>query len=132
MAEENQAHEILQRLFNVIVAEARKSPALSKKLFRAFPKHIASAMEPLPRASRFDASQFHAVNILRAHGENILRGKLEQIRSKENLRAVAKTSSLILEGAAAKRNASLAEIVEGIVAAAKHYDTQRRGASEAD
>jgi hypothetical protein len=130
MAEDVPAHEILQRLFDVIIAEARNSPALSKKLLRAFPQSMTSGNEPAQRASKFDASEFHAVNILRAHGENVLRGKLEQVRSKENLRAIAKISSLTLEGAAAKRNATLADIIEGIIAAAKHYDKQRTGATE--
>ncbi len=130
MAEGIPAHKILQRLCGIIVAEARNSPALSKKLLRAFPNTMAPTIEPVQRIAKSDVSQFHAVNVLRAHGENVLRGKLEQIRSKENLRAIAKSSSLTLEGAAAKRNASLSELAEGIVAAAKHYDGQRTGAIE--
>jgi hypothetical protein len=130
MAEEIQAHEILQRLFNVIVAEARNSPTLSKKLLRAFPKDMVPSIKMAPPIST--PPQFHAVNELRAYGENVLRGKLEQIRSKENLRAIAKASSLVLGGAATKRSASLADIVDGIVEAAKHYDRQRTGASQDD
>jgi hypothetical protein len=130
MAEDPPAHEILQRLFDIIIAEARSSPALARKLLRALPSSMTAGGEPAPRTPKFDASEFHAVNILRGHGENVLRGKLEQVRSKDNLRAIAKVSSLTLEGAAAKRNASLAEIIEGIIAAAKHYDKQRTGAVE--
>ena len=59
-------------IFNVIVREAQKNPVLAKELIEA----IAEGPTPRPETTalatrkRFDASEFHAVNILRLHGES--------------------------------------------------------------
>ena len=82
-----------------------------------------------PGSKAFDASQFHAINILRMHGEAALRGKLEQVRTVENLRAVARASGLVLAGSAGGERPSRAEMILGIVEAAKHYDAQRSAAT---
>ncbi|MEO0619701.1 MAG: hypothetical protein AAFZ01_10540, partial [Pseudomonadota bacterium] len=71
----------------------------------------------------------HAVNILRQHGEQMLRGRLTNLRTKAELAEVAKHSALRLTGTAAKKSASREEIVEGIVAAALQYDRQRESVS---
>ena len=67
--------------------------------------------------------------MLRTHGENVLRGKLEQIKAVEDLRAVARLSGLLLTGPAARPKAKRGDLIEGIIAAAKHYDAQRSTAS---
>jgi hypothetical protein len=124
------AHEILHRIFKVVVREAQKNPALAKELIEA----IAEGPTPGPETTtpvtrkRFDASEFHAVNILRLHGESALRGKLEQVKAVEDLRAVARISGLVLSGSASKARPSRADLISGIVAAAKHYDAQRSAA----
>ena len=84
--------------------------------------------KPAPRRA-FDASQFHAVNILRLHGEAALRGKLEQVKAVEDLRSVATASGLVLSGSAGKARPSRAELIAAIVEAAKHYDAQRSAAT---
>jgi hypothetical protein len=79
----------------------------------------------------FDASQYHAINILRTHGEAALRGKLEQVKAVEDLKSVADASGLVLSGGAGKAKARLtrAELIAGIIEAAKHYDAQRSAAA---
>jgi hypothetical protein len=47
----------------------------------------------------------------------------------EDLRSVARASGLVLSGGADKARASRAELIAGIVEAAKHYDAQRSTAA---
>ena len=83
------------------------------------------------RARRPNPADFHAINVLRSHGESALRGKLEQVRAVERLRAIANVSGLVLSGSASKLKASRADLIDGIIAAAKHYDAQRNAATAA-
>lgn len=124
-------HETLRRVFDVIVREAQKNPMLAQELMDAITDGSPSASEmPKPAARKlFDASEFHAINILRVHGESALRGKLEQVKAVEDLRSVARASGLVLSGRAHKARASRADLISGIIAAAKHYDAQRSAAS---
>jgi hypothetical protein len=124
------AHAILLRIFKVIVREAQKNPALAKELIEAIGDGPTPAPETTTPATRnrFDASEFHAVNILRLHGESALRGKLEQVKAVEDLRSVARISGLVLSGSACKARPSRADLIGGIIAAAKHYDAQRSAA----
>ena len=94
-------HETLRRLFDVVVREAERNPRLASELSKV----VAGTFDVGARSSKpgrkvFDATQFHAVNILRLHGEPALRGKLEQVRTVEDLRAVALASGLVLAGKA--------------------------------
>jgi hypothetical protein len=125
------AHIILNRLFSAILSEAERNEAFARKLIAALPESVVVNFEqPKPRPRRaFDPAGLHAVNILRLHGEAVLRGKLEQIRPLEGLRAVARASGLVLTGDAAKPKASREGLINGIIAAAKHYDAQRSTAS---
>ena len=79
-------HEMLRRLFDIVVREAERNPRLARELSKA----VAGPFDVGGRSSKpgrkaFDATQFHAVNILRLHGESALRGKLEQVRTLEDL-----------------------------------------------
>jgi len=125
------AHIILNRLFSAILSEAEKNEAFARKLIAALPTSVVVKFENTkvrPRRT-FDPTHLHAVNILRLHGEPVLRGKLEQIRSLEDLKAVARASGLVLTGDAVRPKASREDLINGIIAAAKHYDAQRRTAS---
>ncbi|HXF55965.1 MAG TPA: hypothetical protein VNK52_17760 [Hyphomicrobiaceae bacterium] len=125
------AHIILNRLFSAILSEAEKNEAFARKLIAALPNSVVVKFgntKPRPRRA-FDPANFHAINILRQHGEPVLRGKLEQIRSLEDLKAVARASGLVLTGEAAKPKASREGIINAIISAAKHYDAQRSSAS---
>jgi hypothetical protein len=121
----------LRRIFEVVVREAEHNPALAEKLARAIGEDFAAEAAPPKPAARkpFDASQLHAVNILRLHGEAALRGKLEQVKAIEDLRSVAAASGLVLWASAGKARASRAELIAAIVEAAKHYDAQRSAAT---
>lgn len=122
---------MLRRIFEVIVREAEHNPALAHKLAQA----VAADADALPsppqptRRKPFDASQFHAINILRLHGESALRGKLEQVKGVDDLKAVARASGLVLSGSACKGRPSRVELITGIVDAAKLYDAQRSAAT---
>jgi hypothetical protein len=124
-------HETLRRLFEVVVGEAKRNPAFAKKLVDAIGQQheVASRMPRSARRNGFDASQLHAVNTLRLHGEAALLGKLEQVKAMEDLKAVAKASGLVLSGSAGKARPSRTELIRGIIEAAKHYDAQRSAAT---
>jgi hypothetical protein len=128
---EAQIHATLRRIFDVVVREAEHNPALAQKLVQAIaedvPAETGSARRT--RGKPFDASPFHAVNILRLHGESALRGKLEQVKAVADLKSVARLSGLVLAGGARKARPSRAELISEIVAAAKHYDAQRNAAT---
>jgi hypothetical protein len=120
---------MLRRLFDVVVREAERNPALAQELARAVGQQPQQARPPPASGRAFDASQLHAVNILRLHGEGALRGRLEQVKAVEDLRGVAKASGLLLSGLACRPRAKRAELIDGIIDAAKHYDAQRRAAT---
>ncbi len=121
----------LRRILDVVVREAEHNPVLSQKLAEAIDEEFAARAKIRPPAARkpFDASQYHAINILRQHGEAALRGKLEQVRAVDDLRSVAMASGLVLSGDAGKARPSRAELIAGIVEAAKLYDAQRSAAT---
>jgi len=123
------AHEILGRIFGVIIRAAEKDPAFAHELMQALSQGIAENSSAGGQKSRlrrlFDPSGFHAINILRAHGEDALRGKLEQVRATADLRSVAMFSGLVLSGSASNSRATREVLIDGIVAAAKHYVAQR-------
>jgi hypothetical protein len=125
------AHEVLRRLFDVIVSEAKKNEPLARKLVEALGDAVAVERAKPAAAPREKSgpADFHAINVLRSHGEPALRGKLEQVRAVERLRAIANVSGLVLSGSASKPKASRAELIDGIVSAAKHYDAQRTTAA---
>jgi hypothetical protein len=125
------ARDVLDRLFRAIVREAENNEPFARSLLDALQAELATRAghpKPAPRKS-FDAASLHAINVLRAYGENVLRGKLEQVKACDDLRAVAKFSGLVLSGPAARPKAPRAELIDGIIAAAKHYDAQRTTAS---
>jgi hypothetical protein len=128
---ENQIHEALRRLFDAILREVEQNPALGRKLAEAIDQEFyAHPRRPTPASRRaFDPSQFHAINILRLHGEAALRGKLEQVKAVDDLKAVARASGLVLSGSAFRPRPSRTELILGIVEAAKHYDAQRSAAT---
>ena len=122
------AHEILGAIFGVIIRAAAKDPTFAQELMQALSSGIAESSSTRQKSSLrrlFDPSGFHAINILRAHGEDVLRGKLEQIRATADLRSVAMFSGLILSGRASNSRATREDLIDGIVGAAKHYVAQR-------
>jgi hypothetical protein len=126
------AHEILGRIFGVIIRAAEKDPAFSQELMQALSSGTtekASMGQKSTLRRLFDPSGFHAINILRTHGEDALRGKLEQVRAAADLRLVATFSGLVLSGRASKSRATREELIKGIIAAARHYVAQRGAAT---
>ena len=123
------AHELVAALFDVIKDEAQRNEAFARRLLSVYPQAIVARIEkPEKRNAGFDAAEYHAVKILRAHGEAMLRGRLSSLRTKAELREVARRSGLKLSGPAAAKSASLALIISGIVDAAKTYQAQRGAA----
>jgi hypothetical protein len=123
--------ETLRRIFEAVVREAEHNPALAQELAQAIGGTVAAHAKTRKPAARrpMDVSQFHAVNILRLHGEAALRGKLEGVRAVEDLKSVARASGLVLAGGAGKARPSRVDLIAGIVEAAKHYDAQRNAAT---
>ena len=122
------AHEILGAIFGVIIRAAEKDPAFAQEVMQALSSGTAesSSTGQKPGLRRlFDPTGFHAINILRAHGEDALRGKLEQVRATADLRSVAMSSGLVLSGRASNSRAKRDDLIDGIIAAAKHYVAQR-------
>ena len=123
------AHEILGAIFGVIIRTAEKDPAFAQELMQVLSTAFAENPSTDGQKSRlrrlFDPLGFHAINILRAHGEDALRGKLEQVRGTADLRSVAMFSGLVLSGSASNSRATREVLIDGIVAAAKHYVAQR-------
>jgi hypothetical protein len=124
-----QLQATLRRLFDVIASEAARNPELAHQLAQAIGQ--LKPAEPLRSRRRrpLAAADFHAVNVLRLHGEGALRGKLEQVKAVEDLKSLATASGLVLSGSAARARPSRAELIEGIVDAARHYDEQRSAAT---
>jgi hypothetical protein len=125
------AHEILDRLFRIILAEAEQNPAFATRLLDALPEGAIAKLRSSERTPRKQpgAPDLHAINVLRTHGEHVLRGKLEQIRILEDLKSIARRSGLVLTGTAGRAKPSRTDLVDGIIAAAKHYDAQRSEAA---
>jgi hypothetical protein len=126
------ALEILDRVFRTIIRTAEKDPVFAQELTQALcgrpPDNLSERQKPALQRL-FDPSDFHAINILRVHGEDALRGKLEQIRATADLRSVVAFSGLILSGRAVSSRATREDLINGIIAAAKHYVAQRDAGS---
>lgn len=123
--------QTIRRIFDAVVREAERNPAFAQALAQAVGEAHSAPQgtgKPRPR-SCLDLSQLHAINILRTHGEPALRGKLEQLTAVEDLKRVAAASGLVLSGGASKARPSRAELIAGIIDAAKHYDAQRGAAT---
>jgi len=126
----------------VLRSEFRSNPDFARRLLAALSASVndaatpqaldkTSASKPSARAQTGkEDGAFHAVVVLRDEGAAMLRGRLERLGSKAALKAVAKRSGLRLTGAAAKRTPTRADLVDGIVRAAEHYDAQRTAAAK--
>jgi hypothetical protein len=122
-------HSTLGCIFAALLKEVARNERLADELMRVIGKAPGADAPRAARRASFDPSRVHAVNILRQHGEAALRGRLDEIRSIADLRSVALASGLVLSGRALKGRSSRGELIGAIVAAAKHYDSQRSAAS---
>ena len=121
--------DLLRRIFEVLVKEVERNPALANKIIASLPASVVKIKAAgKRRPNRFNPLDYHPVTILRSHGENMLRGKLEHLNNREKLRAVAKAANLVLDPCALRPKATVAVIVEAIVQAANGYDRQRKAA----
>jgi len=116
----------LEGVFREVVAEARSNPDFAKRLRDALDEKPVRTASKGSRQAAGTRPDLHAVNILRQHGEQMLRGRLSSLRTKSDLQYVAKRSGLRLTGSAAKKTATRPELIEGIVAAAQQYNSQRQ------
>ena len=125
-------HATLRRLFDAVLEEAANNPQFAARLAEAFGQEAGTNANRPRRPARKASPNgvpIHAVNMLRTHGEAALRGKLEQIKAVDDLKSVATASGLVLAGDAGKMRAGRAELITGIIEAAKHYDAQRTAAT---
>lgn len=117
---------LIRRLLAVLADEVDRNPRLARKIAAALPQSIA-APAARPRGA-FNPLDYHPVKILRAHGEDMLRGKLLRLNNREKLRSVAKYANLTLGPQVYRARATVADVVDAIVKAAAGYDRQRRAA----
>ena len=128
-AKEVPASEIVEALFGVIIEEAKRNEGFARRLMSVYPETIVARTTRAKKAGQsFDAADYHAVNILRNHGEAMLRGRLSSLRTKSELKEIAKRSGLRLTGKAALKSAAMSDLIDGIVDAAQHYVEQRGAA----
>ncbi|MEM7621304.1 MAG: hypothetical protein AAF228_12770 [Pseudomonadota bacterium] len=122
------ADDMLEKVFDVILQEAKVNPEFSDKIENTFSKQKVQKTTRKPSAKtssqKFDFAKYHAVNILRNSDEQTLRSRLNSI-TKDKLKKIALYSGLVLTGNAAKKTASKAEMIQGIVEAAQQYVAQR-------
>ncbi len=83
----------LRRLFDVIASEAARNPGLAYQLAQAIGQLGPAEPQRSRRRRAVAAADFHAVNVLRLHGEGALRGKLEQVKAVEDLKSLATAAS---------------------------------------
>jgi hypothetical protein len=126
---DSEAADRLEAVFQTVVAEARANPAFADRVRRA----LSDAAAERPKQGTGNRKKpagasppnIHAVNVLRLHGEQMLRGQLSNLRTKTELLRIAKRSGLRLTGDASKRSATRSDMIEGIVVAALQYVSQR-------
>lgn len=128
-AKPKETSEHLDAVFKIVLEEARSNANFADRLRSALgePATITPAQKA-KSAKPSAAADVHAVNILRQHGEQMLRGRLSNIRTKTDLSQVAKRSGLRLTGKAAQKSATRTDLIDGIIDAAKQYDSQREAA----
>lgn len=127
----NATADHLDTVFQIVVDEAKSNPKFADRLRAALgEKKAAKRSRPakVNAGKAMDTPDIHAVNILRQHGEQMLRGRLSNLRTKTDLTRVAKRSGLRLTGKAAQKSATRPDLIDGIVTAAKQYDSQREAA----
>lgn len=119
--------ERLDAIFKVVVDEAHANADFANRLRDALngPSSVPSQKPKVDKSKESNAPDIHAINILRKHGEQMLRGRLSNLRTKADLAQVAKRSGLRLTGKAAKKSATRPDLIDGIVEAAIQYDRQR-------
>lgn len=121
----------LDALFQVVVDEANANARFADKLRAALgTPHTAPTPDTAKEKNTKTAAtpDLHAVNVLRQHGERMLRGRLSQLRTKADLLGVARRSGLRLTGKSAQKSATRPDLIDGIVEAAQQYDRQRGAA----
>ena len=125
MSDTMPAHEILEKIFDTVIKEAKERPAFAQALLASLPQSAVARIEKAPRkpsAPKFDATSIPAARVMKEHGEATLRSKLGDVRKKADLKAVAEASAIVLEGPAAKKTATTAEIIDCIVAGANRQN----------
>lgn len=92
------ADQILAKIFEVVLEEARQRPEFAEKLVKALP-HGAVAEIKKPERSRktragFDPNAFSLVAVLQTEGTAGLKRRLNPIRRKQDLRALAQAQHM--------------------------------------
>lgn len=92
------ADQILAKIFEVVLEEARQRPEFAEKLVKALP-HGAVAEIKKPERSRktkagFDPNAFSLVAVLQTEGTAGLKRRLNPIRRKQDVRALAEAQHM--------------------------------------
>ncbi|MFP3921500.1 MAG: hypothetical protein ACLFPA_11520 [Dichotomicrobium sp.] len=92
------AHQILARIFEVVLEEARHRPEFAEKLLKALPSGAIAQIEK-PQKTReskpgFDPNAFSLVAVMQTEGETGLRRRLNPLQRKQDLRALAEAQHI--------------------------------------
>lgn len=138
---DNPAHKILADLFQTIIDEAKRNPSFADEMLNALPDHLKSSIEPkdqktksvapkqAEKSSSFDLKSHNPLVMYRDLGEDLMRVNLKKLTN-SNLKAVTTHYKLKLKPHLNTKSPNKAELVTAIVAFAKHYDVQRKGAAD--
>lgn len=126
------ADEVLERLFRVVLEEARARPEFAERLISALPKAAIVKVERTQakkKRDNFDPNAFSLVAVLEREGEKGLRQRLNPFRSKDKLRAIAEAQHIPLNEAARRSKATVKDIRDAIIEGVKFRIADRLAAA---
>lgn len=113
------AVELLERLFAVVIAEAKARPQFAAKLISALPQEAVVRIEKpqVRKQPGFDPNSFSLVAVFESEGERGLRQRLNALKNKQQFRNLAAAQHIAIESAVFKK--SLARIKDALVEGVK-------------
>jgi len=92
------AEQILSRIFEVVLEEARQRPEFAEKLVKALPERAIAEIQKPERSrktkSGFDPNAFSLVAVMQTEGAAGLKRRLNPIKRKQDVRSLAEAQHL--------------------------------------
>ena len=113
----NSADELLERIFQIIVEEARSRPEFAEKLINAITHtNPISKVDQKKQKPNFDPNSFSLITEMKTEGKEGLMKRLNKIRSRQILKQLAEAQNVpIREEVFSDRNIQLAQIRQLII-----------------
>lgn len=113
----NSADELLERIFQIIVEEARSRPEFAEKLINAIAHtNPISKVDQKKQKPIFDPNSFSLITEMKTEGKEGLIKRLNKIRSRQILKQLAEAQNVpIREEVFSDRNIQLAQIRQLII-----------------